>query len=1641
MPPRRSENDEAGVQDDGDTSPDLGRVHFRGLLLRGLLAVIILAPMLSVVGPLVASPGQSMAPRASLGYGNAGLSVAGSSASFTTTPSSGSAGTTVSASGTGFVPNSAITFTVDGTSVTSTCLSDGVGAFPGTTGTSCSFTIPQVPGGVVPIVAADTPAKSQIASVTVGTRPIGVAYDSVKSEIFIVNQGSSSVSVIDDSTNTVVATVAVGSSPSAAVYDSGKGEVFVANLVSNSVSVINDSTNTVVTTISVGYNPLALAYDSGKGEIFVANSNSHTVSVINDTSNSVVATVPFSGSNPNGLAYDSGANEVFVSLLSASASQVGVISDASNTVVATVNVGSSPAGLAYDGRQGEIWVADSGTNLVSVISDSNNTAWTSITVGKGPESLAYDPSAGYLFEPSTGVSTLGVLSDSALYEVNVVSEGGSNGAQGVAYDSGTNEVFVANYSGGTTDVFPAGSAPSTPFAVTAALKLTPSTGPVGTSVTADGTGFVASGSVTIHMNGASVTTNPSPCTTLKSGSFSCTFTVPASPAGAAKVTATDGTNSASSTFTVSSSLSLSPTNGVVGTTVTATGAGFAASATITITFGGATVTTSPSPCTSSTAGGFSCTFVIPTSPAGATSVVASDGTNHASASFVVNPKITLSPTGGPGGTLVAVSGTGFAASGTISVTFAGSAVATNPSPCSTILTGSFSCSITVPQVPGGPATVTATDSVNSASATFSVQTTLAVTPTSGIVGTKVSVTGTGFAATTSITITFNGATVSISPSPCTTSSTGAFTCSFIVPPAPGGPDQVKASDGTNVGVTFFSVTPDLTLSPTRGPVGTIVSASGTGFGASGSTTVRYNGLTVATSPGTCPTSASGSFTCTFVVPASTAGANTVSAITGTLSASATFTVTPSLMLVPPAGPVASVVSATGIGFAGSAAISITFNGVGMSTAPSACLTSAVGSFTCTFVVPKFANGPYTVTATDGTNTASSTFMIISSVPPYQVQRTVNPASYTFAKEGSVSVGLNGGPNPDPQGVVYDSGNGYIYVANHGSYTVTVVNPAILNSGGTNSVVATINLTSPPPPPPGGNITASCTQPIGEAYDFGTNTIWVVCDLSNTVDVIATSGKYANQVVETVLLPTPACADPYADAYDSSDSEVYVTTTSAPNVCAISDSSFATTTIYISSHSSLGIAYDSANKEVYVAASGTNNIIAISGGSFPTYNNHIVGTFPVLNPWGVAYDSGQGQIWVTICCSFVNPGQVNVFSDGTTFTSLGSANVGMNPQWAWYDLGQGEVVVSSSASKTNDLTFVNDTSPFTITYSLSLGGSSTSGAEGVGFDPALNEIWVADTASSLPGNPPTVDEVTANTNPAGLGAFGVAYDSVDQTILVTNPGARTVTIFSDSTLILAHTVSSLPSSPYGIAYGNGYFAVSCPAASKVEMFNAAGPGSPIATLVTTGTPQNITYDSTNQNFYVAETVANFVGWISTSSPGSVGETPISTSSSFVAYDPSLTELFVGSAASSSLSAYSVSGASLTLAGTVTLPTGASPQGIAYDGAFGETFVTINNQGLVSVVDDSTLTTVGSGVTVGTAPAGIAYDSGKGLLFVVNSNPNTLGLAGSVSVIDERSNTVIATVSVGYGPFMIAYDSGLGEMFVVNAYAGTMSVLSA
>src|SRR5207249_8137192 len=121
--------------------------------------------------------------------------------------------------------------------------------------------------------------------------------------------------------------------------------------------------------------------------------------------------------------------------------------------------------------------------------------------------------------------------------------------------------------------------------------------------------------------------------------------------------------------------------------------------------------------------------------------------------------ISLTPDNGPVGKTVKVTGTGFAASSTVTITFSGVTQTTSPATITTDTAGSFSASFTVPPSTTGYHTITSKDaSGNSDDKRFKVTPSISLVPASGPAGTPVTVSGTGFAAVSTVTITFDGIT-------------------------------------------------------------------------------------------------------------------------------------------------------------------------------------------------------------------------------------------------------------------------------------------------------------------------------------------------------------------------------------------------------------------------------------------------------------------------------------------------------------------------------------------------------------------------------------------------------------------------------------------------------------------------------------------------------------------------------------------------------------------------------------------------------------------------------------------------------------------------------------------------------------------
>ena len=238
----------------------------------------------------------------------------------------------------------------------------------------------------------------------------------------------------------------------------------------------------------------------------------------------------------------------------------------------------------------------------------------------------------------------------------------------------------------------------TPALAAPNITLSPTSGTVGTTVTATGENFGSFAGDQLHIFFGNTEVGGSPIAVPGNGQFTLDFQVPDSAMpGTALVTVRDpsGNQLAQTAFVVPKpSLTLDKGGGVVGSTITINGTGFRAGQTVTFTFSpypdidlGSVPATPVGECTY--------VFNIPESTGKEHKVIATDPAgNSAETTLSVIPTIGLDPVSGAIGETVTARGTGFGYKSRLSIEFDGNSVKTD----TTDSNGSFNVSIKVPDM-------------------------------------------------------------------------------------------------------------------------------------------------------------------------------------------------------------------------------------------------------------------------------------------------------------------------------------------------------------------------------------------------------------------------------------------------------------------------------------------------------------------------------------------------------------------------------------------------------------------------------------------------------------------------------------------------------------------------------------------------------------------------------------------------------------------------------------------------------------------------------------------------------------------------------------------------------------------------------
>ncbi len=262
-----------------------------------------------------------------------------------------------------------------------------------------------------------------IASIPVVQRPDGVAVNPITNRTYVTSDNQRGVSVVDDISNTLEYTIDAPPALALAV-NPVTNRIYTAG--GTTLTVIDGSTNTIVGTATVGFVPTGIGVNPVTNRIYVGSSNTNDVSVIDGSTDTVVATIPVTFSPGTfGVDVNPETNRIYVTNLNG---PVSVIDGSTNTVVANIPVVGTLTALVVNPILSEVYVSDQFSyfggpppaDKVAILNATTNMQITSVAVGSVPSGIGIDQISGRVYVDNESSDTMSVIDTSTLTLVDTI---------------------------------------------------------------------------------------------------------------------------------------------------------------------------------------------------------------------------------------------------------------------------------------------------------------------------------------------------------------------------------------------------------------------------------------------------------------------------------------------------------------------------------------------------------------------------------------------------------------------------------------------------------------------------------------------------------------------------------------------------------------------------------------------------------------------------------------------------------------------------------------------------------------------------------------------------------------------------------------------------------------------------------------------------------------------------------------------------------------------------------------------------------------------------------------------------------------------------------------------------------------------
>ena len=336
------------------------------------------------------------------------------------------------------------------------------------------------------------------------------------------------------------------------------------------------------------------------------------------------------------------------------------------------------------------------------------------------------------------------------------------------------------------------------------ISISPTTGVSGTTVTVKGTSFSSYSGDLLSVYFDDTEINSSAATVSAAGVFQSTLKIPdytKSGTHTISLRGKAGTALADTQFIVlPMEIILNKWGGTVGTTVKAFCKGFYAGQKVSVQYY-STVDNREEVATATASDGGECTvdFTIPVSATGVHQIIATNENGDlAQVDFEIVPSLSINPPNGVVGDKVVVSGSGFPSNSEVSVALNGEKVAY----AQVYEKGNFDAIFNVPAIKSGTYTLEIEDSSRTKRwIDFTVDSRISLSKSNGEVGTKITITGTGFEGGGIIIFKYDTTEISWTVA----NESGSFSYAINVPASIAGSHFITVTDGFNTKQAVFSI--------------------------------------------------------------------------------------------------------------------------------------------------------------------------------------------------------------------------------------------------------------------------------------------------------------------------------------------------------------------------------------------------------------------------------------------------------------------------------------------------------------------------------------------------------------------------------------------------------------------------------------------------------------------------------------------------------------------------------------------------------------------------------------------------------------------------------------------------------------------